>query len=239
MGANRHEREEFIMPTYTLDTHFTQADLERFYATGTNIVVAKPNGGGAPNVAWVVFRPLIDNSMTWADEYGIYASNTNLIAGAVLNQMSRTAYPAIPAKVYELSPAAFFVGPGSNAAPGSYTAVNAFDNLSGKGYLTFGLYQRAEVNDDQYDWNAVSAASVLYASTAQITPFTTIYLWTQSSVVSNSVVTTVTSAQTIVTFGGANTQVSLRYDPTTGRFVATSAAVLSGGLALEYQDPSL
>lgn len=226
------------MPTYTLRTSFTQQDLQRFYATGTNIVVAKPNGGGAPNVAWIVFRPLGENSMTWTDEYGIYASNTDLVAGAILNQMSRTAYPAEPAKTYELSPAGTFVGPGSNTQPGSYTAVNAYDNLP-KGYLTFGLYQRAEVNGDRYDWNAVSAAPVLYNSTAQITPFTTIYLWTQSSVVGNSVVTTVTSEQTVVTFGGTVTEVSLRYDATTGKFVAASSAPLGSGLALEYLNPSL
>jgi hypothetical protein len=226
------------MPTYTLRTAFTQQDLERFYATGTNIVVAKPNGGGAPNVAWIVFRPLIDNSMTWTDEYGIYASNTDLIAGAVLSQMSKTGYPAEPAKMYELAPAGAFVGPGSNTPAGSYTALNSYDNLP-KGYLTFGLYQRAEVNGSRVDANAVSAAPVLYGSTAQITPFTTVYLWTQSSVVGNSVITTVTSEQTIVTFGGSVTQVSLRYDATTGKFVPASPAAMEEGLALDYKDPSL
>jgi hypothetical protein len=226
------------MPTYTLQTAFTQQDLERLYITGTNVIVAKPNAGGAPNVAWIVFRPLIDNSMTWTDSYGIYASNTDLVNGAALYQISRTAFPAEVAKAYELSPAGAFVGPGSNTEPGSYTAGNAYNNLP-KGYLTFGLYQRAQANGNQYDWNAVSAAPVLYNSTAQITPFTTIYLWTQSSVVGNSVITKVTSEQTIVTFGGSTTDVSLRYDATTGRFVPASPAALSGGLALEHQEPSL
>ena len=73
------------MSTFTLNTAFTSADLERLHSTGTNVVVAKPSQDTVvPNVAWVVYRPLIDNRMTWEEEYGIYASNTDLINGATL-----------------------------------------------------------------------------------------------------------------------------------------------------------
>lgn len=227
------------MPSYNLETHFTDQDLQRFLASGSNIIVAKPSNGGAPNVAWVVFRPLLDNSMSWEDNYGIYASNTDLISGGVLNQMSKTAYPAVEAKVYELTPYGAFAGPGSAGQPGSYTAVNSYNNLP-KGYLTFGLYQNAEVNGSQVVGNAVSAAPVIYNSTAAITPFTTVYLWVQSQVVSNSVVTMVTSPQTSVTFGGSTTKVSLSYDPSSGKFISASGnALTQEGVALEYHEPGL
>lgn len=226
------------MPSYTLHTQFTDQDLQRFLASGSNVVVAKPNNGGAPNVAWVVFRPLINNSMSWEDNYGIYASNTDLISGGILHQMSKTPYPAVPDKAYELAPTGAFVGPGSGGSAGSYTAVNAYNNLP-KGYLTFGLYQNADVNGNQAVGNAVSAAPVIYNSTATITPFTTVYLWIQSQVVSNSVVTTVTSPQTAVRFGGSITNVSLAYDANSGRFIAAPSTTLGEGIALEYHEPAL
>jgi hypothetical protein len=227
------------MPSYSLLTSFTDDDLDRFHASGSNVVVAKPNNGGDPNVAWVVFRPLSGNSMSWEDNYGIYASNTDLTAaGTVLHQMSKTPFPAVPAKVYELTPSGVFAGPGLNGSAGSYKAVNSYNNLP-KGYLTFGLYQDSEVNGSQVGGNAVSATPVIYNSQAVITPFTTIYLWIASQVVSNSVITIVTSPQTKVTFGGSVFDVSLAYDAGSGTFIPASGTTLGPGIALEQIEPAL
>jgi hypothetical protein len=226
------------MVSFNLNTAFTQQDLERFFASGSNVVVAKPNNGGAPNVNWVVFRPLIKNSMSWEENYGIYASNTDLISGGVLNQMSQTPYPAVPAALYTIQPSGAFTGPAGTRPPGSYYALNSYNNLP-KGVLTVGLFQNAEVNGDAVKGNAVSAAQVLYNSTAEITPYTNVYLWVQSQVVSNSVVTKVTSPQTQVTFGGSVTSVSLAYDPLTGTFIPAAGTQLADGIALKYQQPAL
>jgi len=227
------------MPSYTLRTAFTEDDLVRFNAAGSNVVVAKPNAGGAPNVAWVVYRPFVANTMTWVEQYGIYASNTELTTGgAQLTQMSKTEYPAADGKIYPLNAAGFFSAPSSGGNAGSYTAQNGYNNLP-KGYLTFGLYQNAVVNGTATNGNAVSAAAVQFNYTAEITPFTTIYLWLQSSVKSNSVVTTVTSPQTKVTFGGSVTEVSLAYDPMTGTFVTAAQQALPEGVTLEYHVPEL
>ena len=226
------------MPTFTLKTSFTDQDLQRFLASGSNVVLAKPSAGGAPNVAWVVYRPLIDNTVTWDEQYGIYASNVDLTtSGAVLTQMSQTDFPAVPAMVYALNPAGYF-GPPTNGggSAGSYYAQNGYDNLP-KGYLTMGLCQNATVNGQTVNGNAVSAAPVIYQSTAEMTPYTTVYLWIQSQVRSNSVVTVVTSPQTVVTFGGSVTTVSLRYDANSGQFV--KAAALGDGVALNHIVPAI
>jgi hypothetical protein len=226
------------MPEYTLKTEFTQEDLNRFYATGSNVVVAKPNAGGAPNVAWVVYRPLLDNTMTWDEVYGIYASNADIVNGALLTQMSQTGIPASDGKVYPLTPAGYFGPPSSGGTPGSYTVKNEYDNLP-KGYITIGLYQNAMVNGMAATGNAVSAALTQFNFTTTITPYTTIYLWIQSQVKSNSVVSTVTSPQTQVTFGGSITEVSLAYDPTSGTFVPAPSESLPDGVTLEYHIPEL
>jgi hypothetical protein len=188
------------VPTYKLNTAFTQEDLSRLYATGANVVVAKPNAGGLPNAAWIVFRPLLENVMTWDDACGIYASNTDIVNGAQLVQMARTEYPAAAGKLYSLTPAGFFGPPSGSGSPGSYSALNEYNNLP-RGYLTFGLFQDAQVNGISVRGNAVCAAPVLFNTTARMTPSTSVYLWVQSQVRSNTVVTVVTSPITEVRFG--------------------------------------
>src|ERR1700681_4464274 len=181
---------------YTLTTTFTPSDLAVLYATGTNIVVAKPSSGGnsVPNVAWIVFRPFPSNTMTWEEEYGIYCSTVAIQNGAVLSQMAQSEFPASLGKIYPMTASGFF-GSGQGAgALDSYTATNQYNNLPpGPGYLTFGLFQSAVVNGTTLTGNAVSAAPVIYQSQAVMTPYTTVYIWTQSQVASNTVVTTVSS----------------------------------------------
>lgn len=245
------------MPTFTLNASFDQDSLSMLYATGTNVVVAKPNGGGSPNVAWIVFRPLQANSLTWEEQYGIYASTSAITNGATLSKMSATGDPAASGQVYTMLPAGFFGLPESGGSPNSYTAVNTWNNLppGGPGYLTMGLYQSATVNGSSLIGNAVSAAPVLYQSTATMTPFTTVYIWTQSQVASNTVVTNVTSVQTKAVFGGSVTDITLAYDPTsggfitlgstlqsdatTGKLIASGGDKLPDGLSLEYLLPTL
>jgi hypothetical protein len=212
------------MPTYNLSTTFSNADLERFYATGTNVVVAKPTEGGQPNVAWVVYRPLPLNKINWEEEYGIYATNSELQNGATLTQVSQTPYPAIFEKSYTLSPAGVMVGPNDGGTPNAYTAVNEFNNLP-KGYMVIGLYQAANVDGKAIKGNAVSAAPVIYQSTATMTPFNTVYLWTQSQVKGNTVITTVTSPMTKVVLGGGVSSVALQYDSSTGKFIPTGSSI--------------
>lgn len=227
------------MPSYKLNTAFTQDDLTRFLASGSNVVVAKPNNGSQPNVAWVVYRALLNNTLTWDEEYGIYASNTDLTdSGALLTQMSKSEFPALDGKVYSLTAAGFFGPPNSGGVPGSYTATNDYNNLP-KGYLTFGLFQNAVVNGVTANGNAVSAAAVQYNYTAVITPYTTVYLWMQSQVVSNSVLTVVTSPMTKVVFGGSITEISLAYDAATGLFITPPDKALPKGVSLDHLEPAV
>ncbi len=71
-----------------------------------------------------------------------------------------------------------------------------------------------------------------------MTPYTTIYLWVQSEVESNTVLTVVTSPMTKVRFGGDATQFALDYDPTKGTFIPGKSAELPPGITLEHHDPT-
>jgi hypothetical protein len=204
------------MSTYTLKTAFTNEQLGILYATGTNVIVAKPTGGGTPNVAWQVFKPMQANTLTWGEEYGIYASTSKVVNGATLSQLSNVPVGAAMNKLYTLEPSSAISGPASGGAAGAFSLYNTY---SEQPYMTVGLFQDANVNGTDIIGNALSAAPVLLASTAVMTPFTTVYIWLQSQVVSNTVVTTVTSPMTLLKFGGAIEEISVAYDSASGKFL--------------------
>lgn len=204
------------MSTFNLKTAFTDEQLKVIYATGTNIVVAKPTGGGSPNVAWQVFKPMQANTLTWKEEYGIYASTSQVVNGAKLNQLSSVPVGAVQNKLYTLESNATISGPASGGAPHSYALQNQYAE---KPFMTIGLFQDANVNGTEIMGNAVSAAPVLLASTAVMTPYTTVYIWLQSQIVSNTVVTNVTSPMTALKFGGGIDTIAVQYDSATGRFI--------------------
>jgi hypothetical protein len=218
------------MSAFSISTAFNQQDLERFYASGSNVVVAKPTGGSQPNVAWVVYRPLINNMLNWEENYGIYASNVDVQNGARLTQMSATPYPAVASMLYTMQASGAITGPNTGGAPNAYSILNTYNNLP-KGYLTMGLFQNANVDGIDLIGNAVSAAGVIYNSTATMVPLTTVYLWLQSQVVSNTVVTTVTSPMTRVTLSASSPAAALVYNPLTGTFIpaTTGSRKLLGG----------
>lgn len=209
------------MASYELNTAFTNEQLETLHITGTNVVVAKPTGGSAPNVAWQVFYPMQANTLNWEENYGIYASTSVVANGATLTQLSSTGIPAVGNKLYTLEPSGAMQGPVSGGSPDSYSLLN---NYAIKDFLTVGLYQDANVNGTQIIGNALSAAPVLLKSTATMTPFTTVYIWLQSQVVSNTVVTSVTSPMTQLRFGGGVNNISVAYDSSSGKFIPVGSS---------------
>ncbi|MFB6454110.1 hypothetical protein ACE38W_02475 [Chitinophaga sp. Hz27] len=207
------------MAQYTLNASFSSDVLDTFYVTGTNVVIAKPAANGTPNVAWQVFSPLQQNQLTWTEQYGIYASNQEVANGVVLNQMSNVPIGAAMNQLYTLEASGVITGPDSGGQPNSFALQNSYIDQP---YMTIGLFQNAVVNGTPVNGNAISAVPVLLASTAVMTPYTTVYIWVQSQVVSNTVVTTVTSPMTELTFGGGNNIISVQYDAGSGTFLFTN-----------------
>ncbi len=208
------------MANYELKVAFTNDQLTTLYATGTNVIVAKPTGGSTPNVAWQVFKPLQGNALSWTEEYGIYASTSEVVNGATLNQLSSVPVGAAMAKLYTMEDSGAISGPASGGMANAFALENKYSN---KDYMTVGLYQDANVNGTDIAGNALSAVPVILRSTAFMTPYTTVYIWLQSQVVSNTVVTLVTSPMTELKFGGGLNDISVAYDSASGLFIANSA----------------
>ncbi|SHM41780.1 hypothetical protein SAMN05444266_10820 [Chitinophaga jiangningensis] len=218
------------MADYSLNVGFTNDQLQVLYATGTNVVVAKPSGSGNPNVAWQVFKPLMANQLSWDEQYGLYASTSSVTNGATLSQMSNVPVGAAMNKLYTLQDSGVISGPASGGQPNAFSLLNTY---SSKDYMTVGLYQNANVNGVDILGNAISAVPVLKMSTAVMTPYTTVYIWLQSQVKSNSVVTTVTSPMTQLNYGGGINSISVAYDSDSGKFLPT------GNFSMSAQRPDI
>jgi hypothetical protein len=206
---------------FALELNFTEDDLNTILSTGANVVVARPGAdGGLPNVAWLVFSPRPGNYVSWVGNYGIYASNSDLVNGVELSMMSNSAFPAETGKVYTLSASGSFGSPAPGGMSGAYTVVNQLDNLP-DGYLTMGLCQYAMVNEGAVPSTPTCAGPVLYQAMKSWMPSTDAYLWVQPQVSSGTFLDPVTASVTHVTFGPGG-QATLQYNLSTGKFVPAS-----------------
>lgn len=65
------------MPTYTLNIDFSNADVKTQLSADQKLVFIKTMAGGeAASVAWVTFSPMMQNTVSWTEDYTLYASTT-------------------------------------------------------------------------------------------------------------------------------------------------------------------
>ncbi len=225
------------MSQFNLKVAFTPEQLGILYATGTNVIIGKPSDGRSPSVAWQVFKPMQANTVSWKEEYGIYASTAPIRNGVVLSQLSNTPIGIEAGKQYILQSNGAINGPYDGGFPNAFIFSNQYQGMP---YMTAGLFQDAIVNGNNNTGNAIYATPVLMQSNAIMTPNTTIYIWLQSQVVSNSVVTMITSPMTELKFGSSVTDISVIYDSANGKFVAAKSGNLKNtSEPFNYIEPSL
>jgi hypothetical protein len=218
----------FVMAQYAITTSFSAADLERFYATGSNIVLARPLSGVALNMAWVVYRPFQKNYLGWNDDFAIYASDFPIQNGVVPQPNAQTDpnFPVQLAMVYTMQPAGTITGPvTSGGAAGAFMIDNEYQNTSG--YLAFGLRQPATIEGKASAPTAASAITVLQGTKGILTPAPAVYLWVQPNIVSGTVVTVFTAPITKVALTAATPSADLLYQSATGTFTTTTPGVLT------------
>ena len=202
---------------FTLKLAFTNQQLETLYITGTNVVIGKTsNGKTTPTVAWLVMKPFNQNILTWEDEYGIYISATPIQNGEIILKNSTTAIPVAESKLYTLQDSGVITGPLLGGTPNAFSLSNQY---SDNPYMTCGIYQDATINNIPVAGNCVSAEAVLLQNTAVLLPFVVASIWLQSNVVSNTVITAITSTVSPLLFGNGITDISVAYDTDSGSFL--------------------
>lgn len=209
---------------FQLDLSIDTVDLRILKAAQMRIVLAKPVGSANPNVAWLSFDPFEGNSVTWTEEYGLYASNSELKAGAQIVKISSAPFPAQDGKYYAFKSDATFYGPNSGGDVPPLNSFRVFNEMPTSQYplLLFGLMQSARVNGKTAEFRPLNANQVPAGTSVTFTPLTTVQVWLQSNLVSGTVLVDVISKVTQVTFGKDINKQQLKYDPNKGQFVSFS-----------------
>ena len=198
---------------YDLTINLSQEQLEIIHEARANVVIGKAPVGERVNVAWLVFKPMQKNVLKWVNHYGVYASTCKISQGSEIIQRS-----SIGAAMYRLYTLQANGGFSSSVSGGSADTFTVYNNYTVKKVMTIGLYQHANVNGDEVLGNAISAAPVMTGHTASITPNEHVYIWLQSNIKSNTVITKVTSRITPLFFSDAIRCISVTYNDESGMF---------------------
>jgi hypothetical protein len=217
------------MPTYELDLSIDPTDLEILNGNQMNIMVAQAINGTQGNVAWLSFSPFENNTITWVENYGLYASTSSVSNGATIVKMSEV-YPAADAAIYSFNQSAVFGPPntGGNApAPGTFEIQNDYSAVPS---LTFGLCKEATINGNATAPQPINAVGVASAMNATFTPIVTVYVWLQANLNSGTVISTVFGPVATVQYTDSLT-IGLQYDKSTGGFVPASSSSGSSSIS--------
>lgn len=211
------------MSDYNLKLVIDTTDLKQIKDAGQRILLAKPVANGGPSTVWLAVDPFESNDVNWKEEYGLYASTTEMKHGAKISKLSETNIPAQDGALYDFTPENLFQGPQPEPSipPGTFAALNQVPN-SAYPVLTFGLTQSAMVNQKPANRKPISASPVLAHQEVEITPFTEVYVWLQANFESETIITKVTGKHAVARFGGGTNDVTMKYHPNVGMFVATS-----------------
>ena len=210
------------MSAYSLKLSFTPQQLTVLYGARALLAIGKALNGGLPGLRWLTFQPFEWNTVTWEEQYGIYASLAGVSAGGSVTQVCKSDFPASAGRLYALQPQGCFGPPTAEEGldPASYYAANSVAGVPG---VTLGLFQNAQVNGLEPSIGPVSAALTPHASRARMTPDTTVYVWIQSFGEGEAGVSQVASSQTRIAFADGITSRAFAFDSSTGTFVPSAA----------------
>jgi len=120
-------------------------------------------------VAWLQFQPFENNTVTWTETYQIYASNTVLNTGALIQQLSSAQVQLGWIYTFEKN---IFTGSKSCDPLTTYN----LENEQGATF-NFGLSQQATVNNSQSAFAPLNAVPVLNNQQATFSPLETVYIF--------------------------------------------------------------
>jgi hypothetical protein len=207
---------------YQLNIAIDSAGLEHIYNAGQSVtlvksVVSNPLAGGNLPIAWVSFLPFQANSVSWIENYNLYATTTVLTAGATIVQTSVTGAPVLTGWTYTFAQGQFTGSQGG--ASGTYNTTNQQPNSM----FNFGLSQQAMVNNVPVN-APLNAIPVLYNESASFTPQENVSLFL-SNVSNNGVVLSqVASGALAVTLTSQSPTANIGFNDSTNRFYLQAAA---------------
>ena len=205
---------------YQLNIDFSQADLATVLAAQELVTITKQTGGGSgPSVAWVAFSPLQANSVTWQDQYTMYASRTALQGGATINMMSQAT--ALETKSLPFGNTGSFGNPDPAVTlpSDSYGLENQYGTTP---YLVFGLAQEANISGTAFPASPINATIVPANQSAVFQPLDIVQVFVQANVDNGMVLSQVAGQALTLTFGAGVNEITILYNAATGGFQQVS-----------------
>jgi len=193
---------------YELIINIDQAGLDKIHANGQYVTLSQ-SVNSSLNIAWITFQPCASNSLTWQEEYEIYASTTTVQPGACPVLTAQTG-AAQTGYVYALSAGSFTGEPGGQA--GAYNALNKQGES-----VTVGLARNARVNGEPL-FMPLNAVSVSNGGAVSFTPEVTVYLYLSQCNNSGTIISPVNEPVCAVTLTSANPMATLLFCDATHMF---------------------
>jgi hypothetical protein len=209
------------MSMYQLNVDFDPADLAVINAAGELVTITKQTAGSShgATVAWVAFNPLSANTVTWQDQYTMYASRTALQGGATISMMSQT--DALETKSLPFTTSGLFGSPDPSVTLplDSYGLENQYTTVPS---MVFGLAQEANVTGTAFPASPINANIVPMNQNAVFQPLDIIQVFVQANTDNGMVLSQVSGQALTLTFGAGVNEITVKYNPNTGGFYQLS-----------------
>lgn len=211
------------MTQYQLNFSIPAASVAQINAANQFVTLVKSvnNGQGSSTlpVAWVSFSPLTVDTVTWIENYSVYASSTQLQAGATIVMSSTQA--AQTGMLYTFENGVFTGGPGGVS---NIFEVSNQNTLSGS--FNFGLAQQATING-VVTTAPLNSIAVLYNEDVTFTPIETISVFLSGYQNNGVVMSSVTSQACVVELTSAAPSASLSFNASNNTFYQNTTALMS------------
>jgi len=203
------------MPNYRLNVKFNENDLRTIYKANEKVVIAKHTAGNADSqVAWISFKPFMENTIDWSDEFAVYASTTDIENGASINKLSDK--DAEARLLYQFKEGIFQdATPQAALGDNTYSLSNQMNDYAG---LTFGLAQNVNVNGEAFVNHPINALYLPYGQSANMTPIERIDIYLNSDVEIGTIISHISSIVLPVEYRETETVHTIQYEGSTGVF---------------------
>lgn len=200
---------------YALNISLTESVLNTITKAHQRIVLVKHTAGDNDTpVVWVCFKPWMNNTIEWENDFAIYASNTEVCEDTTISKLSDK--QAATGVCYTFSKG-YFHNPavGENLPKNSYIIENQNDDTDG---ITIGLAQDVIVNGEAFERNPINAIFVPRGQFVTMTPIERIDVYLKNALVDSTVISHIQSKALSVVYGEGESAHTLKYNDATGQF---------------------
>lgn len=215
---------------YQLRIHISEKDINAMKGSGLNITLVKVCDDsnhalattlGIPScdeIAWVACDLFQETTVSWKENYSVYASTTDIVSGATIDRMSsKQASPGV--KEYTFSDGTFEEKSIPSGMPTAYYVQNAYTK---KPSLTFGLAQVAKVSTGDTVESPINAMKVMAQNEAAFIPIVQLKVLLSAHVSNGKVISFVQSQAVVVDFTEHNER-EITYDASLAKFRISDA----------------